>query len=68
MPTTSNTPSYLTMSEYSNKAGISLSQIKRLKLANRLPFIQEGKLVRIPAQALDYEWLSNWRREQGIAS
>ena len=38
-----NSPAYLTMSEYSIKAGISLSQVKRLKLANRLPFIQEGR-------------------------
>ena len=61
-----NSPAYLTMSEYSIKAGISLSQVKRLKLANRLPFIQEGKLVRIPAQALDYNWFTNWRTNRGL--
>jgi excisionase family DNA binding protein len=65
---TPQTPAYLTMSEYSDKSGISLSKVKRLKMAHRLPFIQEGKVVRIPAQALDYEWLTNWRKTKGIAS
>jgi hypothetical protein len=72
MPTTDEqlpeTPAFLTMTEYSTKSGISLSKVKRLKMAHRLPFIQEGKVVRIPAQALDYEWLTNWRKTKGIAS
>jgi hypothetical protein len=72
MPTTNEqlpeTPAYLTMTEYSTKSGISLSKVKRLKMTHRLPYLQEGKVVRIPALALDYDWLNNWRQQQGIAT
>jgi hypothetical protein len=63
-----NSPIYLTMAEYSTKAGISLSKVKRLKMTHRIPYIQEGRVVRIPALALDYEWLTNWRQEKGITT
>jgi hypothetical protein len=37
-------------------------------MTHRLPYLQEGKVVRIPALALDYDWLNNWRQQQGIAT
>jgi hypothetical protein len=63
-----NTPAFLSMSEYSTQSGISLSKVKRLKMSRRLPYFQEGKVVRIPAAALNYEWLTSWREERGLAS
>jgi len=59
-------PSYsrrwLKMSEFADIMGISYSTVKRLKLANEIPFRQEGKIVRIPIEATEFEWLENWRR------
>ena len=56
------------MADYATAMNLSLSKVKRLKLQGRIPYIQEGQIVRIPAQATDYAWLTLWRHEQGIAS
>jgi len=50
------------MKEYANLTGMSLSKVKRLKRERRIPFIQEGRVVRIPVQAVDYGWLETWRQ------
>jgi len=54
-------PRWLTMAEYALARGISYSKVKRMKLEGRLPCIQDGRTVRIPAQALDYDWLTTWQ-------
>jgi hypothetical protein len=57
------TPKWLTMAEYADHMGISESKVKRMKLANQLPYVQEAKTVRIPYEATDYQWLTRWRQE-----
>lgn len=54
-------PRWITMADYADLTGISLSKVKRLKLEGRLPYIQEGRVVRIPIQATDFDWLQTWR-------
>jgi len=56
-----NNPQWLTMADYANATGISLSKVKRMKLAGNLPYVQDGRTVRIPATALDFDWLQNWQ-------
>ena len=57
------TRKWLTMAEYADHMGISESKVKRMKLANQLPYVQEAKTVRIPYEATDYQWLTRWRQE-----
>ena len=57
------TPKWLTMAEYADLMGVSESKVKRMKLANQLPYVQEGLTVRIPREATDYQWLTRWREE-----
>jgi len=57
-------PQWLTMSQFAAQAGLSHSKVKRMKLEGNIPFFQDGRTVRIPIQALDYDWLSNWRNQQ----
>jgi len=52
------------MSQYANAVGISYSKAKRMKLEGRLPYLQDGRTIRIPEQALDYEWLAQWRQRE----
>ena len=52
---------WLTMSQYADLTQTSVSSVKRLKYAGQLPYTQFGRLIRIPRQALNYEWLHNWR-------
>lgn len=56
-----HTPKLLTMTEYASIMGLSPSKVKRLKLAGRIPYLQEGQTVRIPIEATNYEWLTNWQ-------
>lgn len=58
---TENTSPWLTMAQYAELTQTSLSSVKRLKYAGQLPYTQFGRLIRIPRQALNYEWLHNWR-------
>jgi hypothetical protein len=55
------------MAEYADHMGISESKVKRMKLANQLPYVQEAKTVRIPCEATDYQWLKRWREEQQLS-
>jgi excisionase family DNA binding protein len=57
-------PQWLTMSQFAAQAGLSNSKVKRMKLEGNIPFFQDGRTVRIPIQALDYDWLINWRNQQ----
>ena len=59
-------PKLLTMSEYAAIMGLSTSKVKRLKMEKRIPFLQEGQIVRIPVEATDYEWLTTWRQTHGV--
>lgn len=56
------TPKLLTMTEYAHTMGLSTSKVKRLKLQGRIPYLQEGQTVRIPIEATNYEWLTNWQQ------
>ena len=58
-----HTPKLLTMSDYASIMGLSTSKVKRLKLAGRIPYLQEGQIVRIPIEATDFEWLTNWQQQ-----
>ena len=61
------TPQWLTMTEYAQFAHLSLSKVKRMKLTGALPCWQDGRCVRIPAQALDYQWLHEWQTSKEMA-
>jgi excisionase family DNA binding protein len=52
------------MSQFATQTGLSQSKVKRMKLEGKIPFLQDGRTVRIPIQALEYEWLTNWRQQQ----
>lgn len=59
------TRAWLTMKQYATLTQTSVSSVKRLKTAGRLPYTRFGRrTIRIPAQALDYTWLATWRNEQ----
>lgn len=58
-------PKLLTMREYAAIMGLSTSKVKRLKLEQRIPYFQEGQIVRIPIEATNFEWLTRWQAEQG---
>lgn len=64
--TNNNPPKLLTMAEYAGIMGLSTSKVKRLKLSGRIPFFQEGQIVRIPVEATDYEWLNHWQQDHGV--
>ena len=57
-------PKWLTMSQFATQTGLSQSKVKRMKLEGNIPFLQDGRTVRIPIQALEYDWLTNWRQQQ----
>jgi excisionase family DNA binding protein len=61
MTTDSQAPRWLTMAQYAKAMGLSLSSVKRMKLAGGIPFRQVGRIVRIPAEATDWAWLKRWR-------
>lgn len=63
---TQKTSMWLTMAQYADLTQTSLSSVKRLKQAGKLPYTQFGRTVRIPQEALDYTWLTLWR--QGVAA
>lgn len=52
---------WLTMAEYAEAKAVSPSTVKRWKLQGLIPFRQIGRIVRIPHQALDFDWLQHWR-------
>jgi excisionase family DNA binding protein len=52
------------MSQFATQTGLSQSKVKRMKLEGKIPFLQDGRTVRIPIQALEYDWLTNWRQQQ----
>lgn len=52
---------WLTMAEFAKAKAVSPSTVKRWKLQGLIPFRQVGRIVRIPRQALDFEWLQRWR-------
>ena len=59
------THAWLTMKQYAALTQTSVSSVKRLKTAGRLPYTRFGKrTIRIPAQALDHTWLATWQNEQ----
>jgi excisionase family DNA binding protein len=60
----STTPRWLTMDEYATASGISYSKVKRMKADGRIPFVQDGRTVRIPDKALDFEWLVAWQQQE----
>ena len=55
---------WLTMTEYAEAKAVSPSTVKRWKLQGLIPFRQVGRIVRIPRQALDYDWLQRWRDQR----
>jgi len=55
---------WLTMAEYAEAKAVSPSTVKRWKLEGLIPFRQVGRIVRIPRQALDFEWLQRWREKR----
>lgn len=55
---------WLTMAQYAKAKAVSPSTVKRWKLEGLIPFRQVGRIVRIPRQALDYDWLQRWRDQQ----
>jgi excisionase family DNA binding protein len=61
---TTTAPKWLTMSQFATQTGLSQSKVKRMKLEGNIPFLQDGRTVRIPIQALEYGWLTNWRQQQ----
>jgi len=61
MTTDSPAPRWLTMAQYAKTMGLSLSSVKRMKIAGAIPFRQVGRIVRIPTEATDWTWLKRWR-------
>ena len=59
------TPKLLTMAQFANTMGLSTSKVKRLKTTGRIPYLQEGRTVRIPIEATDYQWLTSWQAHNG---
>lgn len=58
---TDNTSPWLTMAQYAELTQTSLSSVKRLKQAGQLPYTQFGRSIRIPIDALNFDWLTTWR-------
>lgn len=55
---------WLTMAQYAEAKAVSPSTVKRWKLQGLIPFRQVGRIVRIPRQALDFDWLQRWRDQR----
>ena len=68
MPDTPASRKWLTMTEYAQAMGISVSKVKRMKSAGEIPYHQSGSTVRIPADATDFEWLRAWQTRVPVPS
>jgi len=61
MSMNNDAPEWLTMNQYADLTQTSVSSVKRHIYADKLPYTRFGRTVRIPRQALNYEWLTTWR-------